>query len=51
MGKSAVKRDKLEEAVHLAEKSGMTYAQFQQMETLGKAKIVKGKLLIKGRDY
>lgn len=46
-----IKRNKLEEAVHLAEKNGLTYAQFQQMESEGKAKIINGRLLIKGRDY
>lgn len=46
-----VKRNALEEAVSLAEKNGMTYAEFQKKETLGLAKIVNGRLLIKGRDY
>ena len=42
---------KLELAVKLARQNGMTYAEFQQKETEGKAKIVGDKLLIKGRDY
>lgn len=41
-----IKRNNLEEAVHLAESNGMTYAQFQQLETLGKAKIVNGKMFL-----
>lgn len=44
-------KDALEEAVVLAMREGMTYAQFQQKESLGLAKIVNGKLLLKGRDY
>lgn len=43
--------DKLLETVRLAEKNGMTYADFQRKESLGLAKIKDGKLLLKGRDY
>ena len=46
-----IKEPPLEEAVRLAEKNGMTYSEFQKLETLGKAKIVDGKLMLKGRDY
>lgn len=43
--------DKITEAVRLATKNGMTYAELQVKESLGLVKIVKGKLLLKGRDY
>lgn len=41
----------LESVVKLVEKNGLTYAQYQQLETLGRAKIKGDKLLIKGKDY
>lgn len=46
-----VKRNQLEETVHIVESAGMTYAQFQQLETLRKAKIEKGRLLVKVEDH
>lgn len=51
MSKKKTKKDSLDEAAVLARKNGMTYAQFQRLETKGLAKIVNGKLLLKGRDY
>ena len=43
--------DPLTEAVKLARENGLTYAQLQQLESNGKAKIRNGKLLLKGRNY
>ena len=51
MTKSKNNVDKLLETMRLAEKNGMTYSEFQQKESLGLARIVGGKLLLKGRDY
>jgi len=45
------KVDPLTEAVRLARENGLTYAQLQQLERNGKAKIRNGKLLFKGKDY
>ena len=45
------KIDPLTEAVRLARENGLTYAQLQQLESHGKAKIRNGKLLFKGKDY
>lgn len=43
--------DKLSEAVKLAHENGMSYAQYQQMESQGMAYIANGKLMIAGKDY
>jgi len=43
--------DKLSEAVKLAHENGMSYAQYQQMESQGMAYIANGRLLIAGKDY
>lgn len=43
--------DPLSLAVKLARENGMTYVQLQHAETHGNAKIVNGKLYLKGRDY
>lgn len=43
--------DKLSEAVKLAHENGLSYAQYQQMETMGTAYISHGKLYIAGKDY
>lgn len=43
--------DNLSEAVKLAHENGLSYAQYQQMETMGLACISHGRLLIAGRDY
>lgn len=40
-----------DKCVRLCRENGLTYAEFQKKESLGLAKIVGGKLLIKGRDY
>ena len=49
--KIVLKVDPLTEAVRLARENGLTYAQLQQLESNGKAKIRYGKLLFKGKDY
>ena len=41
----------LDQVMRIIEENGLTYRQFQMMESLGQARIEKGKLLIKGRDY
>lgn len=43
--------DLLEGILKLVKENGLTYSEFQRMESLGQAKIVNGRLLIKGRDY
>lgn len=43
--------DKLSEAVKLAHENGLSYAQFQRMETSGLAYISNGRLYIADRDY
>ena len=43
--------DNLSEAVKLAHENVLSYAQYQQMETMGLACISHGRLLIAGRDY
>lgn len=43
--------DKLEQIVKAVTAAGMTYAEYQRMETLGLVKIVRGKVLVKGKDY
>ncbi len=46
-----IKRDLLEETNYIVEKAGMTYGQFQQLETLGLAKIAKGQVLVKVNNH
>lgn len=43
------KGDALDEAVTLAHKNGMSYAEFQQLETQGLAEIKDGKLKLKSK--
>ena len=43
--------DKLSEAVKLAHENGLSYAEYQRMESLGLACISHGRLLIAGKDY
>lgn len=43
--------DKLSEAAKLAHENGLSYAQYQRMESLGLAYISHGKLYIADRDY
>ena len=46
-----IKRDLLEETNYIVEKAGMTYGQFQQLETLGLAKIANGQVLVKVNNH
>ena len=43
--------NKLDEAVKLAAENNMTYAQFQQKESLGLVKIQNGRFMRAGVDY
>lgn len=41
--------DKLSEAVKLARENGMSYAEYQRMESLGKARIANGRMIFDNR--
>lgn len=50
MRKRKKRENALDEAVRLAHENGMSYAQFQKLETAGKAKIIRGVLHIDKAD-